>query len=145
MQEEENIDIQARSAAAIAAFIDICSAPNSSVKSDPTGKIVKNLCTFLCQDTNRTPLFSQAKVSRVGIMSLELKPARGLAVKEVKEVESDEILAAQLVYRGAQLALSELALRFGPTLLQRVPMLWKCMASSLLEVYASMCTHSVIA
>lgn len=78
-------------------------------------------------------------------MSLELKPARGLAVKEVKEVESDEILAAQLVYRGAQLALSELALRFGPTLLQRVPMLWKCMASSLLEVYASMCTHSVIA
>lgn len=72
-------------------------------------------------------------------MTLEHKPARGLAVKESKDtlVESDEMLTARLVYRGAQLALSELAARFDTELLDRVPKLWSCMSDALLTTLAS--------
>lgn len=72
-------------------------------------------------------------------MTLEHKPARGLAVKESKDavVESDELLTARLVYRGAQLALSELAARFDTELLDRVPKLWSCMSDALLTIFAS--------
>lgn len=136
--------MQARSARSIAAFIDLNSI-NIPVPEDgkpskprPSDKLVKNLCTFLCQDISRTPIFADSKNSKRGILTLEYKPARGLALKEIKEVvESDDIIAARLVYRGAQLALSELALRFGSRLLDRVPKLWSCMSEVLLQVFSS--------
>lgn len=80
-----------------------------------------------------------SKSTNKGILTLEYKPARGLAGKESKDavVESEEVLTARLVYRGAQLALSQLAARFGPELLERVPKLWGCMSDALLSVYAS--------
>lgn len=131
--------MQARSANAIAAFIDICSAPDSPVRTNPSDKLVKNLCTFLCQDVSRTPIFAASKGLKKGILSLEYKPARGLATKETKEtsVETEEVITARLVYRGAQLALSQLAARFGPALLDRVPKLWGCMSETLFEIFAS--------
>ncbi|KAK4703463.1 TATA-binding protein-associated factor, partial [Phenoliferia sp. Uapishka_3] len=139
IKSEEDVDIQARSARSIAAFIDVCSAPGSTVKTNPSDKLVKNLCTFLCQDVSRTPIFSASKHLAKGILTLEYKPARGLATKEATaaQVDSEDVLAAKLVYRGAQLALSELAARFGPDLLDRVPKLWSCMSETLLSVYAS--------
>lgn len=72
-------------------------------------------------------------------MSLEFNPARGLATKETKEslIQSDEVIASKLVYRGAQMALQELATRFGDDLLERVPKLWGCMSDSLLNVFVS--------
>lgn len=139
IKAEEDVDLQARSANAIAAFIDICSAPDSPVRSNPSDKLVKNLCTFLCQDVSRTPIFAASKGLKKGILTLEYKPARGLATKDSKEasVESEDVVTARLVYRGAQLALSELAARFGPELLNRVPKLWSCMSETLLSVYES--------
>jgi TATA-binding protein-associated factor len=72
-------------------------------------------------------------------LTLEKKPARGLALKEGKDVavDSEEVIATKLVYRGAQLALSELAARFDVQLLDKVPKLWSCMSESLLSTYAS--------
>ena len=139
MQSEEDVDLQARSAKSIAAFIDICSAPGSAVRSNPSEKLVKNLCTFLCQDVSRTPIFAASKHLTKGILTLEYTPARGLATKEPAgaQVEHADTLTAKLVYRGAQLALSELAARFGADLLERVPKLWSCMSETLLAVYAS--------
>ncbi|KAL8276295.1 hypothetical protein RQP46_011323 [Phenoliferia psychrophenolica] len=139
IKTEEDVDLQARSAKSIAAFIDICSAPGSTVRTNPSEKLVKNLCTFLCQDVSRTPIFAASKHLAKGILTLEYKPARGLATKEIagSQIDSDEILSAKLVYRGAQLALSELAARFGPNLLERVPKLWSCMSEALLDIYAS--------
>lgn len=133
------MNLQARSASAIATFIDICSSPASTLRTNPSDKIVKNLCTFLCQDVSRTPIFATSKSTSTGIFSLEFKPARGLAVKETKESlrVSDEAVAAKLVFRGAQLALSELADRFGENLLERVPKLWGCMSDALLTTFAS--------
>ena len=138
---EDNLDLQARSARAIAALIDLCSSRTSGLRVNPSDKLVKNLCAFLCQDVSRTPIFAATKSSSAGILTLQYNPARGTAEKSAKdkavEVESDEVKAAKLVYRGAQLALSELAERFGPALLERVPKLWSCMADALLEVFAS--------
>ncbi|BGP14619.1 TATA-binding protein-associated factor mot1 [Rhodosporidiobolus nylandii] len=139
IKAEDNIDLQARSARAIAALIDLCSSPTSTVRVNPSDKLVKNLCTFLCQDTSRTPIFASAKGSKAGLLTLEYNPARGTAEKTAKDavVDTEDQVAAKLVYRGAQLALTELAERFGPELLERVPKLWSCMADALLAVFAS--------
>lgn len=109
------------------------------MRSNPSDKLVKNLCTFLCQDVSRTPIFAASKDLKKGILTLEYRPARGVATKESKEasIDSEEVITARLVYRGAQLALSQLAARFGPELLNRVPKLWGCMSEALLSIYAS--------
>ena len=138
-QTEDDVELQSRSARSIALFIELCSSPTSTLKSNPSDKIVKNLCTFLCQDISKTPIFAKARLSTAGILTLEYNPARGLAVKESKEsqIQSPEVLATKLVCRGAQSALEELAKRFGETLLASVPKLWSCMSESLLTIYAS--------
>ncbi|GAA6038936.1 hypothetical protein JCM8097_000582 [Rhodosporidiobolus ruineniae] len=141
IKAEDNPDLQARSARSIAAFIDLCSSPTSTLRANPSDKLAKNLCTFLCQDTTRTPIFAATKSSTAGILTLQYNPARGTAekpsAKEAQPVESEEQVAAKLVYRGAQLALSELAERFEDQLLERVPKLWNCMSDALLSVFQS--------
>ncbi|SCV74101.1 BQ2448_6533 [Microbotryum intermedium] len=140
---EEDPEIQARSASAIAAFIDLCSAPGSTIKANPSDKIVKNLCTFLCQDETRTPIFSDEMNAEQGILTLKYTPARGEAVKENKErdVESPEVATARVTFRGAQLALAQLSIRFGDLLLERVPRLWSGMSEGLLAAFASGDVH----
>ncbi|GAA6059472.1 hypothetical protein JCM10212_005411 [Sporobolomyces blumeae] len=143
IKTEDNLDLQSRSARAIAAFIDYCSSPSSTLRANPSDKLVKNLCTFLCQDETRTPIFASAKSARAGILTLDYQPARGVAPtpKELREAQqredSEEHKAAKLVFRGAELALRELSRRFGDDLLDRVPKLWSCMTDALLEVFAS--------
>ncbi|GAA5886029.1 hypothetical protein JCM5296_007067 [Sporobolomyces johnsonii] len=143
IKAEDNVDLQARSARSIAAFIDLCSSPSSTLRANPSDKLIKNLCTFLCQDVSRTPIFASTKSSPAGILTLEYQPARGTAPtgKEAKETpqggDAEETAAAKLVFRGAQLALSELSQRFGAELLDRVPKLWSCMSDALLRVFAS--------
>lgn len=128
-----------RSARAIAAFIELCSMPNSPVKTNPSDKLVKNLCTFLCQDESRTPIFARGKSVKRGILTLVHNPARGEATKESKDmiVETDAVKSARLVYRGAQMALSQLAATFGDDLLDKVPKLWSCMTEALLTTLGS--------
>ncbi|GAA6010257.1 hypothetical protein JCM11491_005414 [Sporobolomyces phaffii] len=141
IKTEDNPDLQSRSARAIAAFIDYCSSPASTLRANPADKLVKNLCTFLCQDVTRTPIFATAKNSKAGILTLEYEPARGTAptAKEIKErqqlEDSDENKSAKLVFRGAELALRELSSRFGEGLFERVPKLWSCMVEVVLEVF----------
>lgn len=138
LQYEENLDLQTRSARSIATFIDACSSPDAKVRVNPTDKIVGNLCTFLCQDVSQTPLFGQSKNVKDTIFTLKDKPARGLAVKEVREevVESEDAVKAKLNRRGAQAALSQLAERFGENVLERMPKLWSCMTEALTRTFS---------
>lgn len=113
-------------------MIEICSAPDSPIRLNPSDKLVKNLCTFLCQDVTKTPIFATSKSIDAGILSLRYKPARGLAGKEIKALEeSEQVVASRLVFRGAQLALSELATKFESKLLDQVPKLWGCMSDAI--------------
>ncbi|KAK4051936.1 TATA-binding protein-associated factor mot1 [Microbotryomycetes sp. JL201] len=120
--------------------IDLSARPNSPVKTNPSDKLIKNLCTFLCQDTARTPIFASGKSVQRGILTLMHNPARGEATKEFKEKnvqDSGENAAAKLVFRGAEFALARLALLFGDDFLDRLPKLWQCMSEALFSTYTS--------
>jgi TATA-binding protein-associated factor len=130
-------------------FINICSSPRLSGRANPSDKIIKNLATFLCQDSTQTPVFAQQKSATAGILTLADKPARGVAAKDSKEepvVESEEVIKARLVRRGAQLALAELSAQFGRELIERVPKLWSCMTEGLESTFSGKkCDTSVCA
>ncbi|KAK4058278.1 TATA-binding protein-associated factor mot1 [Microbotryomycetes sp. JL221] len=144
VKTESYIDLQQRSASSIAAFIDLCTRPNSPVKTNPSDKLIKNLCTFLCQDVSRTPIFASSKNVKRGILTLMYNPATGETTRESKDkekhqqqTETQESVAAKLVFRGAEFALSKLAELFGDDLLERSPKLWTCMSEALLRTYGS--------
>lgn len=85
----------------------------------------------------QTPVFSNTKSVFDGILSLQqtAKPAAGRQAKEVP-AETEEEAQSRITRRGANLALGELATRFGPRLFEDVPKLWDCVSSPLLTSYA---------
>ncbi|KIY66070.1 SNF2 chromatin remodeling protein [Cylindrobasidium torrendii FP15055 ss-10] len=132
---EENIDLQTRSAVAVAAFIEFCTSNNIT---QPPEKIVKNLCTFLCQDTVQTPTFTTTKKTLKGILSFSAavnkEAPTGKASKEANATTvTPEDPKSALSRRGAGLAFRELSARFGPTLLEKIPSMWSSMAGGLLS------------
>ncbi|CBQ68835.1 related to MOT1-transcriptional accessory protein [Sporisorium reilianum SRZ2] len=136
---EENVDLQVRSARSVAKLIEYCVSP--AAKSNPSDKIVKNLCAFVCQDTTRVAIFAASKDEREGILSMN-EPAvvpKGPGRTSTKDepVESEEVLQGKLIRRGAAAALAQLADLFGEKLFEAVPMLWQCMSSSLLSTFGS--------
>ncbi|KAH8924423.1 hypothetical protein BT69DRAFT_1241102 [Atractiella rhizophila] len=134
---EENIDLQKRAALSIASLIDLCNGP-SAPKSNPSDKLLKNLCTFLCQDPDKTPLFASERSRLSGILTLQRRATAERDVKNGKEGKGEPILSeARLVHRGAHFALSQLADRFGEKIFQKLPKLWECMSSQLLVAYAN--------
>lgn len=136
---EENMDLQTRSARSVARLVEYCVSPTA--KSNPSDKIVKNLCAFVCQDTTRVAIFAASKNVREGILSMNEPTVvpRGPGRTSVKDetVESEEVLQGKLIRRGAAAALAQLADLFGDTLFDVVPMLWQCMSSSLVGTFGS--------
>lgn len=145
-QLEDNIDLQARAARAIAALIDLCTAPESTMRVNPAPKLVGNLCAFLCQDTAQTPLFASVKSQTETVLTLAHAPARGTVEKPTKGQQPGDSdaadTAAKLVYRGASRAITELTQRFGIDVLDRVPKLWSCMADPLVAVFGQGKIHT---
>lgn len=145
LQNEENIDLQTRSAVAVASFIEFC-ASHSIVQ--PPEKIVKNLCTFLCQDTDRTPTFAYTRKVTDGILSfagasrLVSRPDGKTADKDKMDGKTEDASRAALSRRGACLAFDQLSAKFGPQLLHVIPSMWQSMAGGLLSAFqVGMCTH----
>jgi len=141
IKNETVLELQTRSANALASFVDICTSPESPVKNDPTGKIVRNLATYLCQDESQTPTFAKSKGNKAGIFSAEdsgIRPPTksGSALRDNSESENASS-QAKLLRRGAELALSSLAARFGDSLIDRIPKLWQCMSEPLLTLFSS--------
>lgn len=108
--------------------------------SQPPDKIVKNLCTFLCQDVDQTPTFAYSRTIYKGILTLQtwskIPPGRG--GKETQEkgepAKSDnEAAKTKLSRRGAGLAFDRLSAKFGPRLLEAIPKMWQSMAGGLLS------------
>lgn len=158
MQFEINLDLQTRSARSIAAFVDLCTSSPLAIKTNPTDKIIRNLCTFLCQDTSITPVFSAHKAATHGILSTDSAngsamnangagkkgskgagPANGATVhpENTHEIENEAVAKAKLVRRGAEIAIGALSERFKEDAFVRLPVLWICMAETLQASYAS--------
>lgn len=142
------MDLQTRAARSIAAFASFYGPANPD-RPNPTEKIVKNLCTFICQDVTFTPVFQDSRAIRDGILLVKKSvlgtaPGKGAKDKDkdkdatvIAEVEeTPTMIKAKLVRRGAQLALSEMARKFGPTLFDTLPMLWQCMVQSLVDNFS---------
>lgn len=138
-QNEENVDLQTRSAVAVATFIDFCFQHNIT---QPPDKIVKNLCTFLCQDVEQTPTFAYSRTVFKGILSLNSwskqttqsgkngkDSSKGADIAKAH----DEAAKAQLSRRGACLAFNQLSTKFGSQLLHVIPKMWLSMAGGLLS------------
>ncbi|KAG0149490.1 hypothetical protein CROQUDRAFT_687820 [Cronartium quercuum f. sp. fusiforme G11] len=139
IKNETIVDLQTRSANALASFVDICTSPNSPVKNDPTDKIIGNLSTYLCQDESQTPTFIKGKSSKRGIFLAQDNGIRpSMSGNDSCEPSSDEASdQPKLLRRGAELALSSLAAKFGDDLIDRIPKLWQCMSEPLLTLFKS--------
>lgn len=120
----------------MASFIEFC--VNNNI-AQPPDKIVKNLCTFLCQDVEQTPTFAYARSISTGILSFQatFKPTAQRSGREsAKEkndvIQSDEV-QARLSRCGAGLAFDQLSAKFGSRLLDVIPAMWQSMAGGLLS------------
>ncbi|KAJ7118732.1 SNF2 chromatin remodeling protein [Mycena epipterygia] len=143
IKNEDNVDLQTRSAVAVASFIEFCTRHNIS---QPPDKIVKNLCTFLCQDVEQTPTFAFTRKNTDGILSFKdaTKPAAngkdaGKDKEKLAEIipKPDEAGKARLSRRGAGLAFDQLSAKFGPRLLEIIPNMWQFMAGGLISAFQS--------
>ncbi|PSR84037.1 hypothetical protein PHLCEN_2v5539 [Hermanssonia centrifuga] len=131
IKSEDNIQLQNRSAVAVAAFVEFCVQRNLT---QPPEKIVKNLCTFLCQDIDQTPTFSYSRKYQSGILSFHKTQHETTPNGNVPSPE--DAVKARLSRRGAGLAFVELSAKFGPKLLEVVPNMWQSMAGGLLSACA---------
>ncbi|KAF8334134.1 uncharacterized protein EI90DRAFT_3051180 [Cantharellus anzutake] len=136
---ETNLDLQTRAAKSVAAFVSY-SVASSSAKATPTDKIIKNLCTFICQDTDYTPVFAEMRNELDGILPKKL-PASPPAKSNGGEETPAETSGVSLIRRGAELALGEVAAEFGESLFGTIPILWDCMVQPLVDSYCDGADH----
>ena len=121
----------------MASFIEFCLLHHLS---QPPDKIVKNLCTFLCQDDEQTPTFAYMRKHADGILtyqnfiSMSSKTEKEDA-KEKDKTKVDESGKARLSRRGASLAFKQLSARFGSRLLEAIPTMWQSVAGGLLSAF----------
>ena len=132
----------------MADLISLCS--RNPGRANPTDKIVKNLCTFLCSDTAQTPVLED-NPSHSGILSIQKDSNNtsnnsnsgkgGNNAAKDKEASTAamgptaEQKQAQLMKRGAEITLRVLCDRFGGSVFNTVPKLWECMAIKLNQVF----------
>src|SRR5262245_55033584 len=101
-----------RSASAVASFVDFCIKHKIT---SPPDKIVKNLCTFLCQDAEQTPTFAYNSKLADGILSFQGTSKVSSHSSDKKKVElpkSDEVVKTRLSRRGAGFAFEKLSSMF---------------------------------
>lgn len=107
----------------------------------PAEKIVKNLCAFVCQDTDVTPVFAQSRRIHAGVLTCKLMASKSSTTRKDKDKdeaggeESPEAVKARIVKRGAQLALTRLGELFGPELFTRLKQMWDSMVGGLEDVF----------
>lgn len=117
-------------------MIALCARNTGRV--NPTDKIVKNLCTFLCSDTTKTPVLEENQ-TQAGILSVQRDDNGKTGNNVAKDAAANMTPAqkeAQLMKRGAETALRELCNKFGSRVFDIVPKLWECLSAKLQEVFS---------
>ncbi|CAI7637185.1 unnamed protein product [Penicillium manginii] len=116
VKKEENVELQQRSATAVAGLIEHYTA---ATKRGPVDKIIGNLVKYCCVDTSETPEFPHNAQLEKSILSLRKEEDRRDHPDAAKfEREARE---ARIMRRGAKDALEQLAIKFGADLLEKVP------------------------
>lgn len=143
---EANIDLQTRAAHSLSDFIELCNRPDAqSSKVNPSDKIIKNLCAFLCQDTTLTPLFAAHKSTPQTIFELSqdasaaapstkrIKQNKAAAQRATQDNDNAVISKARLIPRGAKIALARVCATYGDEVFLRVPKLLDAMSEALVQ------------
>lgn len=118
VKEEDNVDLQHRSATAIAALVAQLVA---SGRHKVVEKVVGNLVKFCCMETGETPEFHPNASKDVGILSLQKDED---IVDRPDQVRYErEARQARITRRGAKDALEQLCAIFGAEVFARVPKL----------------------
>ncbi|KAK4541751.1 TATA-binding protein-associated factor mot1 [Oleoguttula mirabilis] len=118
VKEEDNTDLQHRSASAVAKLVAQLVAGE---RHKVVEKVVGNLVKFCCMETGETPEFQPNATKEVGILSLQKDEDiqdRPDAAKYEREVR-----AARITRRGAKDALEQLCTAFGAEVFAKVPKL----------------------
>ena len=117
-----------------------CNSPSFSGKVNPVDKVIRNLFTFLNQDTAITPVFKPEIAEESMILSINADrtatpsartTAHGVAMNE----ESEEQIVMRITRRGALQAFKSLAGQFGAELFDSVPKVWEGISMALLSTY----------
>ncbi|KXL46401.1 hypothetical protein M433DRAFT_153688 [Acidomyces richmondensis BFW] len=118
VKDEENLDLQHRSASAIAGLV---AQLVNSERHKVVEKVVGNLVKFCCMETSETPEFHPNAGKEAGILSLQKdediqdRPDPAKYEREARE--------ARITRRGAKDALEQLCTTFGPAVFEKVPKL----------------------
>jgi TATA-binding protein-associated factor len=137
---ESNVDLQSRSAHALAAFLHLCATSSSPALKSPIDKVIKNICVFLCQDDTHTPLFSKLSTREKDILSFNKAIAGALSTAPLrpKDEPVQEVLefgASHVMRRGGVAAFKQMSILFGSELFSQIPKIWQCISEELLKAY----------
>ena len=118
VKTEENIELQRRSAHAIASLIEqlVLAGRNKIVE-----KIVSNLVKFTCQDTSETPEFLYNASHETAVLSLRKEEDRADHPDQAKF--DQDARAAKIQRRGSKEALEQLLHIFKGEALEKIPTL----------------------
>ncbi|RMY32335.1 hypothetical protein D0866_06679 [Hortaea werneckii] len=131
VKDEENVDLQHRSASGIAGLVVHLVA---SERHKVVEKVVGNLVKFCCMETGETPEFHPNATKEAGILSLQKDEDiqdRPDAAKYEREVK-----AARITRRGAKDALEQLCVTFGAEIFNKVPKLRTVMEDPIRQCFA---------
>ncbi|EMD90510.1 hypothetical protein COCC4DRAFT_19988 [Bipolaris maydis ATCC 48331] len=118
IKKEENVELQKRSAAAVAGYIvHLVNAKRSGV----VNKVVGNLVKFYCMETAETPEFAGQSHIETGILTLK----KDEDVRDHPDAArfAEESRAARITKRGAREGLEQVVERFGAEVFEKVPIL----------------------
>ncbi|KAF1842865.1 uncharacterized protein K460DRAFT_407248 [Cucurbitaria berberidis CBS 394.84] len=118
VKKEENVELQKRSAAAVAGYIvHLVSANRAGV----VNKVVGNLVKFYCMETAETPEFSGQAHIESGILTLK----KDEDVRDHPDAArfAEESRAARITKRGAREGLEQVVESFGAQIFEKVPIL----------------------
>ena len=106
---------------------------------------MKNLCTFLCQDTEYTPTFAYSRKTESGVLSFRTtmpsdsfgngKSGHG----HTGDTKESEQAKAKLCRRGAQIAFVQLNAEFGPRVFNLIPKMWEYIAGGVISTFVGKC------
>lgn len=118
IKKEENVELQKRSAAAVAGYIAHLVKTN---RSGVVNKVVGNLVKFYCMETAETPEFAGQADIETGILTLK----KDEDVRDHPDAArfAEESRAARITKRGAREGLEQIVETFGAQIFEKVPIL----------------------
>lgn len=153
VQTEENEQLQLRSCAAVASMLHHNVKLN--LRAGTNDKIVKNACVYLCSDPTVVGIIKEnceelGIVTMAQLNAIKMAPKRSGGKKKTVELDQDateaimnaqtaeaneqEIIANQILHRGAEGVLKHLCLEFKERLFDEIASLWNIMSASLDQV-----------